>query len=318
MSEQTTPAPPDVSQVQAVKEHIAYHEAGHAAMAVFLGEQIEWVALAPNRDLVAGGRCVSRGAVPDTTTAKIQHLALYMSGVVAETLSPHQQTLCAESFERSDDYAALLRELTTSFPGTSLAARRQIRQAAHDYALFLLGRPAHAEAVRALATALLQRGELGHQEVVAIIIQAREQGEARERRAWARAWRWFWGSALLLVAADLAISAAVISVVNVWLWLAITAVSSLLVPLGAWEIAQRRRRGGKREEEALHETQSSRAWSLASYGLAALENKAEAHTAQPAQRKRARGQYDRHKRLPQRRRRASAAESPRQQRRWSS
>lgn len=297
---------PGASQTQALYEHIAYHEAGHALAAVALGEVIEWVAIAPAQGLVNGGRCVSRGSIPDKEAGRIAHLALYLAGTLAETFSPHQQTLRAAGLDRRNDLEALQEEIMTVFPGADATARHQIVQAAYRAACALLARPGYGPAVQSIAAALIQHGTLDHQEVQALLVQAQATAEAARHGHWAWAWRWFWISSGLLFVADLVASATLAAVVKGWLLLVGTVGASALLPFLAWKLALRR---SAQAQPVFDATPLNDAWlgEEADRGQAGQTSPASTPGRETPQRRRLaapkhrRGRYARHRRLPQRR-----------------
>ena len=312
MNEPMINLPTEVDPAQAIREHTAYHEAGHALFDALQGLHIQWVALAPARELVRGGRVVSLGpGFPDTRPAVVAWLAGYCAGLVAETLSPHQQL--RDQFSRGDDLLAIEEALHTYAPDDA-NERERLWQEAHEYAVQLLEQPYHAEAVRSIAATLVRQGELTHEEVVALMEEAREQIEAAEREAlhakWRHVWGWFWGSAVLVLVVNFVADTALLSLLGAVPLLALAILSSFLIPFSAWKIAQRRYGVAVSATQTPRQEHQSRIWSFADYGVASLERLVVAHSIQqkPEQKQAAprkkptRALYDRHRRLPQHRR----------------
>jgi hypothetical protein len=303
---------PAVDSAQAVREHTAFHEAGHAIVDALQGLHIQWVALAPARGLVRGGRVVSLGpAFPDTRPAVVAWLAGYCAGLVAESFSPHQQL--RDQFSRDDDLLAIEEALHTYAPDDA-NERERLWQEAHEYAAQLLEQPCHAEAARSIAAALVRQGELTHEEVVALMKGARERIETAEREAlrakWRFVWGCFWGSAVLVLIVNFVADTTLLSLLGGVPLLALAILSSLLIPFSAWKIAQRRDGVAESPTQTPRQEHQSRIWSFADYGPASLERLVVAHAIQqkPEQKQAAprkkpiRALYDRHRRLPQRRR----------------
>lgn len=194
INEPAVNTPPEVDPAEALRTHVAYHEAGHAVVAALLDHHIEWAAIRPARGL-QGGRVVNQGPAPTTTRAVVEDMAITCAGLVAETLSPHQHLLRDASLNRIDDLLGITGTVTTYFPAASTQEQQQLWQVAHDCAADLLEQPENKVAVHSLAALLLQQGEVSHEEVMALIHQARDQEQATRLSAQfapdRRLWRWY-------------------------------------------------------------------------------------------------------------------------------
>ncbi len=305
MTEPVVNTPQEVDPALAVLCHMAYHEAGHALADVCFGHHILWAALPPAQGLTRGGRVVSQGPAALTSRqAIVENAASYCAGLIAETLSPHQEL--RDQFDRSDDLLAVQEMMITCFPNDA-EARERLWQEAHECAARLLEKPEQVEAVRSIAAALVRQRQLSHEEVVTLMKEAREHVEAEEHRKWSQVWRWFWWGAVLAFVVTSGAFFALVSFVNVGLLLVLKMAADFLTPLVAWKMAQRRYGVADSDKEAKRKAPQSRAWSFTDYGAAPLERLGVARSIKQKQeqkqaKKPTRTLYDRHRRLPQHRR----------------
>ncbi len=139
------PAPSD--------EATAYHEAGHAVMALALGRPVDCVSIRATREHL--GICEFRKAVFRPSEDWVEReLLIALAGLAAE--ARHTGDYCWEAAGRDHDFA---QELALQRAGSERKAERLIRRLLSK-AEHILNQEANWEAVERLAAELLRRGEI--------------------------------------------------------------------------------------------------------------------------------------------------------------
>jgi ATP-dependent Zn protease len=135
----------------AADEATAYHEAGHAVMALALGRPVAGVSTRPARELL--GVCEFGKAVFRPSEDWLEREALIaLGGLAAE--ARHTGDYCYEAAARD---LAYVEDLATQRAGSPRKARRLVRRFLAK-AEHLLGREGNWQAVERLAAELLRSG----------------------------------------------------------------------------------------------------------------------------------------------------------------
>jgi len=133
-------------------EATAYHEAGHAVLALALGRPVHGVSVRPNRDHL--GYCQFKKAVFRPSEDWLEReILIALGGIAAEAI--HTGTYAWDEAERDLDY---VRDLAGQRAGDRKAERlerRLLNKAEH-----LLIKAGHWRAVELIAAELLRRGEV--------------------------------------------------------------------------------------------------------------------------------------------------------------
>ena len=134
-------------------EHTAYHEAGHAVMALALGRSVDHVSIQP--DALFLGHCEFRKAVFRPSEDWLEReMLIALAGLAAEAI--HSGDYAWDGAARDLRYA---RSLALDRAGNERKAERladrMLSKAEH-----VLNKPAHWRAVERLAVELLRVGEV--------------------------------------------------------------------------------------------------------------------------------------------------------------
>lgn len=131
----------------------AYHEAGHAVMALALGRPVAAVSILPDRRFL--GICAFGKAVFRPTEDWLEReILIALAGIAAE--ARHTGEYAWDAADRDRAYAA---ELAAERAGSDRKAERLLRRLLSK-AEHLLGRPENWQAVEQLAAELLRVGEI--------------------------------------------------------------------------------------------------------------------------------------------------------------
>jgi ATP-dependent Zn protease len=131
----------------------AYHEAGHAVLALASGRPVDWVSIRPDRQFL--GLCAFRKAVFRPSEDWLEREAIIaLGGLAAE--ARFAGAYCWEGAGRDYDYVF---DLAKSRAGRDKAADRLVRRFLSK-AEHLLARPGHWEAVEKIAAELLRLEEI--------------------------------------------------------------------------------------------------------------------------------------------------------------
>lgn len=134
-------------------ERTAYHEAGHAVVALALGRQVRWVSIVPERTLA--GICEFQKAVIRPTEDWVEReLMIALAGLAAQ--AGHEGDYDWGGAEHDLRYA---RSLALKRAGTERAGERLTKRVLSKTEN-LLGRDGHWEAVEQIAAALMREGEI--------------------------------------------------------------------------------------------------------------------------------------------------------------
>jgi ATP-dependent Zn protease len=127
----------------------AYHEAGHAVLALALGRPVDWVSIRPDRQYL--GLCAFRKAVFRPSEDWLEREAIIaLGGLAAE--ARFTGAYCWDGAGRDYDYVF---DLAKSRAGNDRQAERLVRRFLSK-AEHLLARPGHWEAVEKIAAELLR------------------------------------------------------------------------------------------------------------------------------------------------------------------
>jgi hypothetical protein len=138
------PAAPDAAT--------AYHEAGHAVVALALGRPVHGVSVLPNRDRL--GLCEFRKGVFRPSEDWVEReMLIALGGIAAEAV--HTGAYGWDEAERDLSYVRQLAEQRAGLRQAERLERRMLAKAEH-----LLAKPAHWQAVELIAAELLRRGEI--------------------------------------------------------------------------------------------------------------------------------------------------------------
>ena len=138
------PPPPDPAT--------AYHEAGHAVMALALGRAVHGVSALPNRERL--GVCEFRkGAFRPSEDWVEREILIALGGIAAEAI--HTGTYGWGEAERDLQYVRGLTEQRAGRRQAERLERRLLAKAEH-----LLAKPGHWQAVELIAMELLRCGEI--------------------------------------------------------------------------------------------------------------------------------------------------------------
>jgi hypothetical protein len=134
-------------------EHTAYHEAGHAVMALALGRPVDHVSIRPDAQYL--GHCEFRKAVFRPSEDWLEReMLISLAGLAAEAI--HTGDYAWDGAARDLRYA---RELALGRAGNERKAER-LTDRVLSKAEHLLSKPAHWRAVERLASELLRVGEV--------------------------------------------------------------------------------------------------------------------------------------------------------------
>ena len=137
---------------QQYDEATAYHEAGHAVVALALGRPVHQVSILPNSEHL--GRCdVRKGTFRPSEDWLEREILIALGGVAAE--ARYTGTYAWDEAGRDRQY---VRRLAVQRAGERQAERLERRLLAK--AEHLLDRPGHWRAVELIAAELLQRGAI--------------------------------------------------------------------------------------------------------------------------------------------------------------
>jgi ATP-dependent Zn protease len=138
------PPPPDAAT--------AYHEAGHAVLALALGRPVHGVSVLPNRDRL--GVCEFRKGVYRPSEDWVEReILIALGGIAAEAL--HTGNHAWDEAERDLQYVRGLTEQRAGRRQAERLERRLLAKAEH-----LLAKPEHWQAVELIAAELLRCGEI--------------------------------------------------------------------------------------------------------------------------------------------------------------
>ena len=152
------PPPPDSAT--------AYHEAGHAVLALALGRPVHGVSVLPNRERL--GVCEFRKGVFRPSEDWVEReILIALGGIAAEAI--HTGAYAWDEAERDLQY---VRELTERRAGRRQAERLERRLLAK--AEYLLAKPGHWQAVELIAGELLKHGEISGRKARHVFDQALE------------------------------------------------------------------------------------------------------------------------------------------------
>lgn len=130
----------------------AYHEAGHAVMALLLGRNVHRVSIIPKRTRL--GNCELRKDVARIARDSLEaDVLVLLAGMVAESfLTGHYDPRSADSDLRNVERLARMR---TDGASSERQIRRWLEKTEH-----LLQTPPHREVIQILATQLLDRDKI--------------------------------------------------------------------------------------------------------------------------------------------------------------
>jgi ATP-dependent Zn protease len=141
------------SDAENLRQITAYHEAGHAVLALALGRPVDWVSIRPDRQFL--GLCAFRKAVFRPSEDWLKREAIIaLGGLAAE--ARFTGAYCWEGAGRDYDYVF---ELAKSRAGNDRQAERLVRRFLSK-AEHLLTRPGHWDAVEKIAVELLLLEEI--------------------------------------------------------------------------------------------------------------------------------------------------------------
>jgi ATP-dependent Zn protease len=133
-------------------EATAYHEAGHAVVALVLGRPVQRVSIMPDRE--TAGQCEFGKSVFRPSEDWLEReILISLGGIAAE--ARHTGDYAWDGAARDEQY---VRRLAVQRAGERQAARLQRRLLAK--AENLLSKAGHWQAVERIAAELLQRGEI--------------------------------------------------------------------------------------------------------------------------------------------------------------
>jgi hypothetical protein len=134
-------------------EITAYHEAGHAVMALALGRPVDCVSIRPSREHL--GICEFGKAVFRPSEDWLEReILISLAGLAAE--ARHTGDYCWEAADRDRDFAA---DLALQRAGSERKAQRLLRRLLSK-AEHILNQDANWETVERLAAELLRLGEI--------------------------------------------------------------------------------------------------------------------------------------------------------------
>lgn len=137
---------------QPYDEATAYHEAGHAVVALALGRPVQRVSVLPKREHL--GRCeFGRGVFRPSKDWLEREILISLGGVAAE--ARHTGRYAWDGAARDSEY---VRRLAVQRAGERQAERLERRLLAK--AEYLLARPEHWRAVELIAVELLRYGTI--------------------------------------------------------------------------------------------------------------------------------------------------------------
>jgi ATP-dependent Zn protease len=130
----------------------AYHEAGHAVIALALGRSVHGVSVLANRDRL--GLCEFRKGVYRPSEDWVEReMLIALGGIAAEAI--HTGTYGREEADRDLRYVRDLADQRAGRRQAERLERRMLAKAEH-----LLAKPGHRRAVELIAGELLRRGEI--------------------------------------------------------------------------------------------------------------------------------------------------------------
>jgi len=141
------------SDAENLRQITAYHEAGHAVLALALGRPVDWVSIRPDRQFL--GLCAFRKAIFRPSEDWLEREAIIaLGGLAAE--ARFTGAYCWEGAGRDYDYVF---DLAKSRAGNERQAERLVNRFLAK-AEHLLARPAHWEAVEKFVEELLRMEEI--------------------------------------------------------------------------------------------------------------------------------------------------------------
>src|SRR5438128_1418141 len=133
-------------------EATAYHEAGHAVVALALGRPIHRVSILPDREHL--GRCqFGKGVFRPSEDWLEREILIALGGTAAE--ARHTDAYAWDEAGRDRQYVRLLAVQRAGERQAERLERRLLAKAEH-----LLARPGHWRAVESIAAELLRHGAL--------------------------------------------------------------------------------------------------------------------------------------------------------------
>src|SRR5262245_22629066 len=142
-----------MSDSEQLRRITAYHEAGHAVLALALGRSVDWVSIRPDRQFL--GLTAFRKAVFRPSEDWLEREAIIsLGGVAAEARITGDY--CWHGAAKDYDYVF---ELAKSRAGDGKKAERLVKRFLSK-AEHLLDRPGHWAAVEKIAAELLRLGEI--------------------------------------------------------------------------------------------------------------------------------------------------------------
>jgi ATP-dependent Zn protease len=146
----------------------AYHEAGHAVVALALGRPVHGVSILANRDRL--GQCEFRKGVYRPSEDWVEReILIALGGIAAEAIHSG-----AYGWAEADRDLRYVRDLTEQRAGRRQAERLERRLLAKTE--HLLAKPAHWRAVESIAAELLRRGEISGRAVRDLFDRANAEG----------------------------------------------------------------------------------------------------------------------------------------------
>lgn len=141
------------AEIEHQRRVTAYHEAGHAVLALALGRPVDWVSIRPDRQFL--GLTAFRKAVFRPSEDWLEREAIIaLGGIAAE--ARFTGDYCWHGAARDYDYVL---ELAKSRAGDGKKAERLVKRFLSK-AEHLLDRPGQWEAVEKIAVELLRLGEI--------------------------------------------------------------------------------------------------------------------------------------------------------------
>jgi ATP-dependent Zn protease len=130
----------------------AYHEAGHAVLALALGRPVHGVSALPNRERL--GVCEFRKGVFRPSEDRLEReMLIALGGIAAEAI--HTGAYAWNQAERDLQYVRELAERRAGRRQAERLERRMLAKAEH-----LIVKPGHWRAVELIAAELLKQGEI--------------------------------------------------------------------------------------------------------------------------------------------------------------
>ena len=145
------------NQSEADAEHLrritAFHEAGHAVLALALGRPVDWVSIRPDR-IYLGVTAFRKGVFRPSEDWLEREAIIALAGIAAE--ARFTGDYCWGGAAKDYDYVI---ELAATRAGDGKKAERLVKRFLSK-AEHLLNRPGHWEAVERIAAELVRNGEI--------------------------------------------------------------------------------------------------------------------------------------------------------------